>query len=295
MNLLNPHKICSVIITYNPDHLLLDIINIIENQVDKIIIIDNNSEGQGLEIISKIAENHKLCLLRNKENGGIAKALNQGVELAKKMDYEWALTFDQDTKPFDNIIEIISEVYALYSDKQKIGAIGVNFSNFKSESYYPITGRNKYHERDYIITSGCLLSVNAFYKIGGFREDFFIDNVDLEYSLRLKRYGKVSLITKKWGMSHKVGDPRTKRCLGLNLVSSNHTSLRRYYMARNHIILSKDYFFINPYFIGKANFFFLKSLIQILLVETNKKAKIIASLKGIIDGIFYSAKYKKIL
>lgn len=285
--LLNPNKICCVVITYEPNDNLLNLINIIGKQVNKTIIVDNNSEGHGLEIISNIIGNDTLCLLRNKQNEGIAKALNQGMGLARGMGFDWVITFDQDTKPFDNIIGIISEVYTLYPDQEKIGAIGANFSNANSESYYRIKGQKKYHERDYLITSGCLLSVNAFYEVGGFREDFFIDNVDLEYSLRLKKYGKVSLITKKWGMRHKAGDPRTKRFFGLNLVSSNHNSGRRYFMARNHVLLSKEYLFKNPYFIAKANYFFVLSLILILLIEDDKKAKLLASIKGIIDGLLY--------
>jgi rhamnosyltransferase len=292
MNTLNPNQICCLIVTYNPDDELLSIINIIKFQVGKTIIVDNKSEGKGAAIVSHIAEMDKVFLLRNKVNVGIAKALNQGVGLAKKMGYEWVLTFDQDTTPFHNIIEIMSEVYTLYPEKQKIGAIGVNFSSEDSGDYYRFNTGKIYHERDYLITSGCLLSIKAFNEIGGFREDLFIDNVDLEYSLRLKEYGKVSIITKKWGMRHKAGDPKTKKFWGISLVSSNHSSLRRYYMARNHVILSKEYIFRNPYFILKLNIFFFLSLISILLAEDNKISKLSASFKGMLDGVHYTSKYK---
>ena len=292
MNTLNPHQICCLIVTYNPDDRLLNIINIIECQVGKTIIVDNNSEGKSAAILSHIAEIDKVFLLRNKVNGGIAKALNQGVRMASQMGYEWVLTFDQDTTPFHDIIESISEVYALYPEKQKIGAIGVNFSSEYSGDYYQFNTNKMYHERDYLITSGCLLSIKAFSEIGGFREDLFIDNVDLEYSLRLKEYGKVSIITKKWGMRHKAGDPKTIKFFGISMVSSNHSSLRRYYMARNHIILSKEYMFRNPYFILKLNIFFLLSLISILLAEDNKIPKLSASFKGMLDGVHYSSKHK---
>jgi len=287
MGILNPTKICCVIITYNPNDNLLSTINIMGNQVGKIIIVDNDSEDQSLVTIANSMKKNAVCLLQNKQNEGIAKALNQGIRLAGEMGFDWVITFDQDTKPFNNIIATISEVYTLYPDKQKIGAIGANFSNANSGWHCHIKDQKKYCERDYLITSGCLLSMNAFYEIGGFREDFFIDNVDLEYSLRLKRYGKISLITKKSGMNHQVGNPKTKRFFGFNMVSSNHNSHRRYFMARNHIILSKEYLFKNPYFITKTNFFFILSLFQILLLENNRKTKILASLKGIINGFLY--------
>ena len=141
-----------------------------------------------------------------------------------------------------------------------------------------------------MITAGCLISIEIFEEIGGFREDFFIDNVDLEYSLRLKKNRKVSLITTVCGMEHEAGNSKYKKWFGINISSSNHNSFRRYYMARNHVILSREYFFCFPYFILKLNYFFFLSLIKILIVEGNKTEKIIASLKGLKDGFLFRSK-----
>jgi len=295
MEILNRDTICCLIITYNPDENLLELINIIVNQVNKIIIVDNNSSSEGFKDLLNFAKVNDVILIENKENLGIAKALNQGILCARKMNYNWILMFDQDSKPFSNTVEIISNVYSLYPEKQKIGAIGVNFLKSNSESYFKIAGNQLYSERDYLITSGCLLSIKTFIEVGGFREDFFIDNVDLEYSLRLRKNGKICLITKKYGMIHKAGTPKIVKIIGLTLISSNHNSIRRYYKARNHIILSKEYWFKYPYFIAKANCFFILSLIQILLIDDNKKVKITASIKGIKDGILYSSKCKKLI
>ena len=286
---IKSNKVCCLIITYNPEKGLLKQVKILEEQVDKVIIVDNNSTGNSLEIIHEIEKNNKLILLRNNENFGIAKALNQGILQAIKMKYDWVITFDQDSMPFDNIFNIISEVYELYPDKNKIGAIGVNFSGTNKDSYYSFSNNQKYIEKEYLITSGCLLSINAFSEIGGFREDFFIDNVDIEYSLRLRKNGKVCLITKDWGMQHKAGDPKIKKLGFLKIVSTNHNSFRRYYMARNHIILSKEYFIRFPYFIAKLNYFFILSLLKIVFSEDDKKNKIINSLKGVNDGLFYQS------
>jgi rhamnosyltransferase len=93
-------------------------------------------------------------------------------------------------------------------------------------------------------------------------------------------------------MYHKAGDPQIKKFCGLLLKSSNHNSFRRYYMARNHVLLSKEYFFKFPYFILKLNYFFFLSLIKILLIEEEKKSKLISSMKGLKDGIFYSSNKK---
>ena len=286
------NNVCGLIITHNPDEGLFKLIDLLDVQVDRIIIVDNNSRGNGLKIIHEIRKNREVVLFFNKANYGIAKALNQGVTEARKLNYDWVVTFDQDSMPFTNLIKIISEVYHLYPDKIRIGAIGVNFSSTNNGSYYNFSNNRKYKEKDYLITSGCLLSVNVFFEIGGFRDDFFIDNVDLEYSLRLRSNGKISLITKEWGMKHKAGDPKIKKFGVFKIVSSNHNSFRRYYMARNHIILSKEYFIRYPYFIAKLNYFFIISLLKIVIAENDKKNKILNSLQGIKDGFFYIKRKK---
>jgi len=296
MTRLSSKRICCLIITFNPNAVLIELINSIKNQVDKILIVDNNSDKIILENIQKIVECNNISLILNNENFGIAKALNQGVFEARKMKYDWVITFDQDSTPYNNIIDIISNVYELYPDKSKIGAIGVNALNPNSERYYNVPDHKEYCERDYLITSGCLISIDAFMKVGGFREDFFIDNVDLEYSLRLRKYGKISLITNACGMMHEAGAVIRRKCCGIKISTTNHNITRRYYMARNHVILSKEYFLKFPYFILKTNYFFFLSLIKILISDDNKKLKIMASLRGIKDGILYNnSKYNSIL
>jgi len=291
MDILIKNKICCLIITYNPDSVLYELLNDIKNQVGKIIIVDNSTEQLTLNKLIQISKLLDVNVVLNNENVGIAKALNQGVKIAKEMGYNWVLTFDQDSKPYSNIIETITNAYNSYPEKSKIGAIGVNAIKKDSEIYYKISNQKKYFEKDYLITAGCLLSIETFNKIGGFREDFFIDNVDLEYSLRLKKNGKVSLITTECGMEHEAGNSKYKKWLGINISSSNHNSFRRYYMARNHVILSKEYFFCFPYFILKLNYFFFLSLFKILFVEDDKGKKIIASLKGLKDGFLYRSKF----
>ncbi|WP_370774105.1 hypothetical protein [Clostridium sp.] len=43
-------KVAAIIISYNPDNNLLDSVNLLINQVDKIIIVDNGSESQRKKI-----------------------------------------------------------------------------------------------------------------------------------------------------------------------------------------------------------------------------------------------------
>lgn len=283
-NLLKTDLICCLIITYNPDDRLLNLINTINRQGCHIIIVDNSSSNGGLAIINSIENQYDVNIIKNDNNLGIATALNQGVKEAIKCNFDFVLTFDQDSTPFDNIISVIKEVYDSYPFKYEIGAIGVSYESLFVDRLKGNPQQEKYLEKDYLITSGCLLCVKSFIEIGGFREDFFIDNVDIEYSLRLTKNGKKSLFTIKPGMIHKAGEPLIKKILGFNIISSNHNSFRRYFMSRNHVIVTRDYFFTNPYFILKLNFFYILSIIKMLIVEKDRKSKLKRSFKGFKDA-----------
>ncbi|MBQ9013245.1 MAG: hypothetical protein IJ094_06810 [Bacilli bacterium] len=49
-------KVAAIIISYNPDNHLLDSVNLLVNQVEKIIIVDNGSESQKKKNINLIKE-----------------------------------------------------------------------------------------------------------------------------------------------------------------------------------------------------------------------------------------------
>ena len=46
-------KVVAIIISYNPDNNLLDSVNLLENQVEKIIIVDNGSKKEKVKEINR--------------------------------------------------------------------------------------------------------------------------------------------------------------------------------------------------------------------------------------------------
>ena len=160
--------------------------------------------------MNQIEKNYSCCkIIHNKENKGIAFALNQGFINAKNEGFKWVVTFDQDSLPFPDIIETLSLTYNSYFRKDNIGAIGINYTHENNSRVK--SDLSGYLVQEYLITSGCLIPTNTFNKIGPFPEHYFIDNVDLEYSLRIRKSGKILLITKKIGMYHKAGNPKIKK------------------------------------------------------------------------------------
>lgn len=280
-NAPNGRNTCAVIVTYFPDENLISLVETINKEIDNIFIIDNTDSKYNCEIIQTI-KNKNVLVFKNNANFGIAKALNQGFKIAKKYNFEWVITFDQDTILLDNYLQLIKNIYTIYPSKAIIGAIGLS-SFVKKESKnlnYIIT--------DYLITSGCIMPMSVYSEVGDFIDDLFIDNVDIEYSLRI-RHSKFKLIKiLQLSMIHKAGNSISKKILFFNFNSSNHNSLRRYYMSRNHIILVRKYFVLYPFFIIKATFFFCISVISFSFLEKNVKKKMYNTLRGIKDGIKYN-------
>ena len=277
------NKICCVIVTYYPQMYLLKSLDIYVQNFDKIYIIDNTPEFS--DVLKLAQEKQRVYIKFNCLNAGIAKALNLGFDLAIKNKYEWVVSFDQDSLPKKNLFNIFNSVYDSFLNKSTIGAIGINALDNDNKMYYPTSEIKEYVIRDYLITSGCFIPISIYLEVGPFTEQLFIDNVDLDYSLRIRKFNKILLISSKIGMIHKAGNSIKKTILNLSVESSNHNKIRRFYMSRNNIYLTKKYFFQFPYFILKMNYFHLLSIFKMLIVEKERKNKLIYSFRGFKEGI----------
>jgi rhamnosyltransferase len=83
---------------------------------------------------------------------------------------------------------------------------------------------------DSSISSGSLYRVAALQEIGGFREEYFIDFVDHECHLRLRRAGWSIWWDRESTLYHKLGKLQKMTKEGLWI---EHAPFRYYYMARN--------------------------------------------------------------
>lgn len=291
MNQVKPLKsnTCAIIITHNPDTGFHIRSAKIAAQVNKLIIVDNGSSPGSINILQKSSVRLDAVLLLNPKNMGIATALNQGMSWAHKNCYLWAITYDQDTIVKDALFEIYQSTYSEISIIHKIAIIGSNYFDINSCRYHLQIQSNydcSWIEQKTVITSGSLISLEAYQEIGPFRENFFIDLVDIEYCLRARTKGFRLFLTLEPTMDHAIGKVKIHNIAGLRLGTTNHNPARRYYMARNHIILVKEYFLTEPLWVISTLYSRLKSILLICFFEDNKVTKLKLTLLGIIDGVF---------
>lgn len=240
-----PHNICAIVVTYHPDEGLPERIERILGQVDKVVIVDNHSSETCLAMIKKISAHLEIHLILHDENLGIATALNQGIRYAIDCGYTWALTLDQDTVPYQTMIQNLISAYHDCPFKEKVGIVGPNFQENN-------TGKTLLHDSEYennswlamneVITSGNLLCIPIFEKIGSFRDDFFIDCVDLEYCLRLRANGYRIIVATKIGMIAFLGNAKVQKFLWRTVMPYHYPPLRYYYKTRNGLLLAQEYF-----------------------------------------------------
>ena len=290
MEQLNPvnHENCTcVIVTYNPDSSILDNLNAHLKLFSQIIIVDNNSKNVLFNQIESFCKNYnQIKIIKLYKNYGIAYGLNKGIEAVKSAS-QWICLFDQDSYPPRNLFSSYNFVLESVNFSNKTGIIGVGFSEKASKCL-----NFSYRKSLSIITSGSLVNKKVFNKIGFFNETFFIDSVDFEFNLRLSISGFDTYLIDQKILKHSLGNIKCKKFLFMNICSTNHNHLRRFYIARNHAALTLDYFKSFPLWIIKKNYFFLLSLIKLIIIEKDRKIKLNHTIRGLSEGCKFSKKFQ---
>ncbi|MCR6506017.1 glycosyltransferase [Bacteroides muris (ex Fokt et al. 2023)] len=260
-----------VVITYNPGPGFKNQIERYVEIADKTIIVDNGSAQDVALYIPKDLDKH-FVVVKSSQNRGIAWGLNQGVLYAKNNNYLYLLSFDQDSLPIHEILDCYADVLCHIDN---IGLIGTCFT----EQKVIIPSNITYSSKKTLITSGTLHSVKIFDEIGLYDEQLFIDSVDFDFVLRVRKKYRVLCVNQPL-IYHELGSPITK----YGITSSNHSAIRRYYMSRNHLLISKRYWKNYPLWVLKKNVLFFCAIIKMILVENNMKEKLLHTVQGLRDA-----------
>lgn len=280
-------KVAAIIVSYNPDNNLLDSVNLLINQVEKIIIVDNGSKDKNKKDINLIKDidSKKINIIFNEENLGIATALNIGVKQALNGGYDWILTMDQDSKASSNMIEKMLEVYNNIDKNERDNILSI-FPNFVDERVQSIEENSNMSSYEYVdadITSGNLLKAEVFDKVGFFDDSLFIDLVDTDFCMRLNEKNIKMIKVRDAILYHSLGESQSVKSGFLKFNTSNHSALRRYYMTRNRFYTWEKYKDLNSFTLNRDKKLFKKEFVKIILGEKDKVNKIRMVFKGYKD------------
>lgn len=273
-------KISAVVVLYNPLEFVLENINSYIDEVDILYVIDN-SEKSNDELVSKLKLLRKVEYISKSINLGIAEALNIAAKKAIEMNYDFLLTMDQDSKFIDGGCKRLI-TYIQHHTMSDIGLISALQNSY-------LIGRKQEQLIDEpftVITSGNLISLKAYQKTKGFNEDYFIDCVDWDYCIELRKYGYKIKRLKNAVLEHNLGEMSIhKNLFGKNIYTYNHNKVRRYYIMRNRLDIMIKNIIRYPRFSLSVFKTLLVDLKNILLYEKNKQAKLYYSYQGIVDFI----------
>lgn len=270
MSNISTSEICCVIVTYGDRFKYLsEVLNaLIEQQVQKILIIDNASDENSRRKLEqyRVDEDTNIRVINKKNNIGSAGGYKLGIEKAledENVNYIWLL--DDDNKPlpfaFKNIIKSYESIscvldkFCLVSyrkvvdengrvcDKKQLyesvfggRVLGKKINIWKKlistrlqvDEMYPLI------ERYTASFGGLFMSKNLILEIGLPRDDFFLYADDTEYSQRM-RDKKYKIFT---AYSSQILDVVNQNHSTHSYLSFFSNDIQVYYSIRNHLYVS---------------------------------------------------------
>lgn len=252
-----PTKACrggavhAVIVTYRPDlERLAELLDVLSSQVASTIVVDNGSLVD-LSAWVGLRKDQALHVVSLGKNQGIAAAQNVGIERAKQVGAEYVVLFDQDSVPAADMVEVLrAAAEAKAAEGCVVAAVGPRYVDDRMHNpppfiqvhglrikRHPCTDPAAVVAVDYLIASGCLISMRALDTVGGMREELFIDYVDIEWGLRAGQRGFQCFGACAAKMHHSLGD---EPIMFLSRGIPAHNPVRHYYHFRNAVWLYRQ-------------------------------------------------------
>jgi rhamnosyltransferase len=255
------------------------------------VAVDNSPEADLR--LHRCLRDQGIEVMHNRNRGGLAGAYNRGAEvlLERKCGVIFLLDQDSDIEAsfFEKMMQACSE---LGTDEFLVGPkiyeinLGKCMPVFQHGKHIPkrlqIDNENEgMFPSLCIISSGSAISAAAYRKLGAFREDYFIEYIDIEYSLRavsqnVPVYMNAAVTMRQTtGKIERHGDKYT----------TNHVAWRRYYGARNavHCLYLHRSTWGLHWVSGLLAFL---QVLRVLQYEPQKLQKVTAIACGYLDGLF---------
>jgi rhamnosyltransferase len=256
-----------------------------------LVAVDNSADAD-LRLHQCLLE-QGIEVMHNGNRGGLAGAYNRGAEVLLERECEVIFLLDQDSDiEASFFVKMMQACRELGTDEFLVGPkiyeinLGKCMPVFQAGKHIPkrlnIDNRNEgMFPSLCIISSGSAISALAYRKLGPFREDYFIEYIDIEYSLRavsqrIPVYMNAAVtIRQTTGKIERHGDKYT----------TNHVAWRRYYGARNavHCLYLHRSTWGLHWVSGLLAFL---QVLRVLQYESQKLRKVTAISCGYLDGLF---------
>jgi len=266
-------EVCIVVVLFNPSSDHIRNIEILSSYFF-VIAIDNSDVSSDVKCS---------CYIPLNDNRGIAFAQNRGIEWAKEQGYKYVIFFDQDSKIEPSYVSGIYKEYLRIKEEDcNLAFLGPlvldeeNMMEYKSES----DKKKSYSKVKTVISSGSIVSLDIFDKVGFLDENLFIDYVDCEICWRASSYGFSTYMTRNIQLCHNVGN---KYIVIMGVPFGVSAPFRYYYQYRNMLWLIRRGYVPKSWKVKS----FLRSILDLIVVpfiSGHYYTTIKNMLKGYYDG-----------
>ena len=229
----------------------------------------------------------------NCNQGGLAGAYNRGAELLLLRGCEVIFLLDQDSEIDEHFFVKMMEACAGLGTDTFI--IGPKIYEIHLQRCMPVTPPGRRFPKPFridqeteglfptlfVISSGSAISAQAYRTVGAFKEDYFIECIDVEYGLRATSMGVPVYMNAAVTLRQTTGHIERHG----KLFTTNHAAWRRYYGTRNAVHSLRLYrskwslhWMSGPLAIYWA--------LCVMLFEPQKLRKLVAMMAGYVDGRF---------
>jgi rhamnopyranosyl-N-acetylglucosaminyl-diphospho-decaprenol beta-1,3/1,4-galactofuranosyltransferase len=253
-----PYSIASVTVATNAARFLprqLDALRRQTRKIDEIIVVDNASSDDTLKLLA--SDYPEVTVLNLPKNGGVGGAFSAGLAYTttvKKHDWTWLL--DDDSVPSAEALEkLLAGLQRLGEDAENTAILAPMAVHKETQLAYPGyfwrnglrppragAAKEEISFVDIVISSGTLIRKEAIERVGLPRADFFMDCVDIELCLRLRRNGYRIAVVTDCRFDHAIGDPRRVNLFGFHRSWADHAPWREYYITRNELFTIWTYY-----------------------------------------------------
>lgn len=205
-----------VIVTFNSSKIIQSCLEKINLDKYRVIIVDNNSQDNTLDIVKKFISDENTIELE--KNSGYGRANNIGLKMVKT---KYALALNPDAHIFEDDIEKVLNVMNANSQIALAGAIP--FKNVDNNEF-PLVDVSLINKKDiypdfystrFLTGASLFFRIESFEKIGFFDEEFFLYCEDNEICKRVIKNGHKNALIKNTKFFHIGGNSSkkiTKEC-----------------------------------------------------------------------------------
>lgn len=245
-------QVTAVVVTYQPGAALAQLVKAIAPQVHDVLVIDNGSSAERREAIAALAGGRVEPVFLG-ANLGVGRAHNVGIGRARERGASHVLLLDQDSQPEASMVErLLAAEGRLLAGGEPVGAVGPVYFDERVGKAWPFYAMTRFGVAgrpcreggealrcDFLITSGMLVRLSVLEAVGAMNEEYFIEHIDTEWSLRARRDGYRLFGVCGARMNHTLGDAVLRVPLSGRRVQIYRPE-RHYYLFRNAVRLARS-------------------------------------------------------